>query len=216
MQRLSFRCRIVYSAMNQVFTAELCCLHQMSFRRRIVSAANQFRCRIVFSAVNEFSLPSCVSVVNQFRCWIVLSVATEFLLPNCVFRRESGVRCRIVLSATNQVFAAKFVWCTENQVFIAKICCPQWIRCSLPNCVVRSVSGFRCQIMLSASIQVFAAEFVWSAANQVFAAELCCSQWIWCSLPNCVVCSELSFRCRICVVCSELGVRCLIVLSTAN
>jgi hypothetical protein len=36
MQRLSFRCRIVYSAMNQVFAAELCCLQQMSFRRRIV------------------------------------------------------------------------------------------------------------------------------------------------------------------------------------
>jgi hypothetical protein len=31
-----------------------------------------------------------------------LYAATEFSLPNCVFRNESGVRCRIVLSAANE------------------------------------------------------------------------------------------------------------------
>jgi hypothetical protein len=54
-----------------------------------------------------------------------------------------------VLSAAIQVFAAEFVWSAANQVFAAELCCPQWIRCSLSNYVVRSESGVRCRIVLS-------------------------------------------------------------------
>jgi hypothetical protein len=106
----------------------------------------------------------------------------------------------------------------ENKVFAAELCCPQRIKCSLPNyvfrsesgvryrtCVVRSESGVRCQIMYSTANQVFAAEFVLSVANQVFSAELCCPQRIKCSLPN--LCCPQWIR---------SGVHCQIVLSAAN
>ena len=106
----------------------------------------------------------------------------------------------------------------ENKVFAAELCCPQRIKCSLPNyvfrsesgvryrtCVVRSESGVRCQIMYSTANQVFAAEFVLSVANQVFSAELCCPQRIKCSLPN--LCCPQWIR---------SGVHCQIVLSVAN
>ena len=109
-------------------------------------------------------------------------------LSNCVVRRESGVRCRIVFSATNQVFAAEFLLSIMNQVFAAeyvsfvanqvlavKSCCPQ-----------RSESGFGCRICV----------VPWEA-NQVFAAEL----WCWQR-------SESWFGCQICVVLSESRVRC--------
>jgi len=64
-------------------------------------------------------------------------------------------------SATNQVFAAKFVLSAAR------------IRCSLPNCVFTSESGIRCRIVLFVVDQVFTIEFVLSIVNQVFAAELC-------------------------------------------
>jgi hypothetical protein len=51
------------------------------------------------------------------------------------------------------------------------LCCVQRIKCSLPNCVVRSESGLHCRIVLS-------------VANRVFTAELCCPERIWCSLSN--------------------------------
>ena len=40
------------------------------------------------------------------------------------------------------------------------------------NCVVRTESGVCCQIMFSATNQVFVVEFVGSASNQVFAAPI--------------------------------------------
>ena len=87
-------------------------------------------------------------------------------------------------SAENQVFAAEFVLSTANQVFAAEF-------------VLSAESRVRCRIVLSVPNQVFAAEFVLSAVNQVFAAEfmlnLCCLQRIRCSLPNCVVRSEVAF-----------------------
>jgi hypothetical protein len=83
------------------------------------------------------------------------------------------------------------------------LCCAHRIKCSLPNCVVRSESGLRCRIVLSAANLVFAAEFVLFATNSVFAAELVWSavnegflpnlwypQRIRGSMPNCVVRSE--------------------------
>jgi hypothetical protein len=59
-----------------------------------------------------------------------------------------------------------------NQVFAVELCCPQRIRFSLPNCVVRSESVFSVEFVLSTVHQGFAAELVWSATNQGFAAEL--------------------------------------------
>jgi hypothetical protein len=77
-------------------------------------------------------------------------------LSNYVVRSESGVCCRIVLSATNQVFAAE-------------LCCPRRIRCSLPNYVVRSELAF-------------AAESVRPAANQ-FSLPKCATCTESVSLP---------------------------------
>jgi hypothetical protein len=55
---------------------------------------------------------------------------------------------------------------------VQNLCCVQRIKCSLPNCVVRSESGLHCRIVLSGANLVFAAEFGLSIANPVFAAEL--------------------------------------------
>ena len=142
---------------------------------------------------------------------------------NCVVGSESDVHCQIVYSIVNQVFAAEFI-------------CPQRIRCSLSNCVIRNESsvpcwicvlcgesGIRCRIMLSKPNEVFTAEFVRFAANQVFtakfvmsvvnqvlAAKFSCPWWIRCSLSNCDVHSKSSVCCWIYTVCNELSVRCWI------
>jgi len=70
-----------------------------------------------------------------------------------------------------------------NQVFAVELCCPQRIRFSLPNCVVRSESGVLCRICV-----------VHSASG------------VRCRIS--VVCNELGVRCRIDVVRSESGVHC--------
>ena len=133
-------CRIMLSVVNKLFAAKLCCPQRIRFWLLNLCCSQRIR----------FSLPNlCCS--QRIRCF----------LSNNVFRSESAFRCRIVLSATNQVFAVE-------------LCISQRIRCSLPNYVVRSESGVRCRIMFSVANQVFAAEFVLSAANQLFAIELCC------------------------------------------
>jgi len=152
----------------------------------------------------------------SFCYWIVWPTANQFSLPNCAFSRESGFRCRIVYFAANQVFSAEFYCPQRIRFLLLNLCCPQQIRCSLPNGVFCSESGVCCRIVLSAVNQVFAAEFVLSAGNQVLAAELCIMQQIRCSLPNCVVRSESSVRCQICVVRSESVVRYWIVYCVGN
>jgi len=84
---------------------------------------------------------------------------------NSGVRGDSGVRCRIVLSAANQVFAVEFVLSAANHVFVA-------------------------EFVSSAANQGFAPVFVLSVANHGFAVELCCRQRIRCSLLNGVVCNE--------------------------
>jgi hypothetical protein len=59
----------------------------------------------------------------------------KFLLPNC------GVG-----SEANHGLAADFMLSAANHVFDAELCCPHRIRCSVPNCVLRSESGVRCGI----------------------------------------------------------------------
>jgi hypothetical protein len=121
-----------------------------------------------------------------------------------------------VLSSANQVFATVSVLSAANQVFAAELCCPHRIRFSLLNCIVRSKSGVRCQIVNSAANQVFDAEFVSSAANQVFAAELCILQRIKCSLPNLCCPQRIRFSLPNYVVRSESGFVVVAVLSAVN
>jgi len=90
-------------------------------------------------------------------------------LSNCVVGSESGVRCRIVLSAANQVFAAEFVLSAANHIFAT-------------------------EFVSSAVNQGFAPAFVLSAANHGFGVEWCCLQRIRCSLPICVVRSKSRVR----------------------
>jgi hypothetical protein len=54
------------------------------------------------------------------------------------------------------------------------LCISQGIRCSLPNCVVRNESGFRCQICVVHRESGVHCQNMLSAVNQVFVAELCC------------------------------------------
>jgi hypothetical protein len=89
----------------------------------------------MLSAANQVYAAECVSsVVNQvFAAEFVLSAANQVFpaelccpqrircsLLNCVFHSESGVRCRIVYSAGNQVFIAESVLSAANQVFTAE------------------------------------------------------------------------------------------------
>jgi hypothetical protein len=85
---------------------------------------------------------------------------------------------------------------TANQVFAVELCIPQWIRCSLSNCVFCRESGVRCRICVVRSELSFCCRILSSAANQVSLPNLCCPQQI-CSLSNSVVRSESGVRCRI-------------------
>jgi len=176
-----FTAKFVLSAANQCSLLNLCCRQRSG-------------CSLPYFVVRSESGVRCQICVVRSESGVCCRI--------CVVRSESGVRyricvrCRSVLSAAIQVFAAESVWSAANQVFAAELCCPRWIRCSLSNYVVRSESGVHCrivlsvvkqvfyQIMLSAMNQVFAAEFVLSTANQVFTTELCIPQRIRCSLPN--------------------------------
>jgi len=141
LQRISFRCQIMYLAGNQVFAAELCCPQwiRCSLLNFVFCSESGVRCRIMLSAVNQvFAAKFVLSVVNQlfvaelciasgircsppncvvlsessFRCWIcVVRSKSGVRCQICVFRSESGVRCRVVY------FAA-------NQVFTVDLCCP--------------------------------------------------------------------------------------------
>ena len=98
----------------------------------------------------------------------------------------------------------------QIRCLLPQLRCSHQIRFLLLNSVNCNDSGFCCQIFLTAAIQVFTAqicvvrsEIVLSVVTQVFAAE-------------CVVRSELGFRCRIGVVRRESGVCCPIVMFTAN
>jgi hypothetical protein len=82
----------------------------------------------------------------------IQEVAAEFVLSagNPVFTIEfmwsagnQVFAAEFVMAAANLVFLAEFVWSVENQVFTVKLCCPQRIKGSLLNCVVRSESRVR-------------------------------------------------------------------------
>ena len=83
-----------------------------------------------------------------------------------------------MLSAVNQVFAAELCCLQGIRFSLPNLCGSQRIRCSLPNwcgpqrikgslpnSVVRSDSGVRYRIVLSAANQLFAAEFVLATSN---------------------------------------------------
>jgi len=88
-----FAVECVSSVINQVFAAEfvLFAPNQVFATEFLLSAANQ-----VFAA--ELCCP------QRIRCSLL----------NCVFHSESGVRCRIVYSAGNQVFAVESVLSAAN------------------------------------------------------------------------------------------------------
>jgi hypothetical protein len=55
-----------------------------------------------------------VCCLQRFRCSLLNLCGPQrirCLLPNCVVHGESGVRCRIM-------------WSAVNQVFVAELCCP--------------------------------------------------------------------------------------------
>lgn len=106
-----------------------------------------------------------------------------------------------MFSIVNQVFAVEFMWSVVNEVFAAELCCPQRMRCSLPNCVVRSNQVFAAEFLLSTVNQVIAVEFafrseltfateveltkvVFSVVNQRSLLKLCFLQWKCDSLPK--------------------------------
>jgi hypothetical protein len=80
-----------------------------------------------------------------------------------------------------------------NQVFIAELCYPQRIRCSLPNWVVRSESAFAAKSVLSLVNLWFAVEIELSAGNYHSLLKMCWLQWISIRCRNCVVRSESAF-----------------------
>ena len=160
---------------ESAFAVELCCLQRMSFRCWIyvVRSESGVRCRMCV-----------VRNKSGVRCWIcVVRTESGFCYWIFVVRSESGFCCRIVLS-------------TANQVFAVELCIPQWIRCSLSNCVFCKESGVRCRICVVRSELSFCCWILSSAANQVSLPNLCCPQQI-CSLSNSVVRSESGVRCRI-------------------
>jgi len=107
-----------------------------------------------------------VSAANQgFDAQLCCPQRMSGSLSNCVVRSESGVRCRVVLSLVNSMFAAELVLSAANQVFTA-------------------------EFVWSAANQGFATEFMLSAVNHGFNVEWCCRHRIKCLLPNCVVSSE--------------------------
>jgi hypothetical protein len=136
----------------------------------------------VLSATNQvFAAELCIS--QQIRC----------SLPNYVVRNESDVRCRIMFSVANQVFAAEFVLSAANQLFAIELCCPQGTWFSLPNYVDGSESGFTVEVVL----------FV---ANLRLLSKLCFLQRKCDSLPksSClhrisICCSEVAFAAKIMV-----------------
>jgi hypothetical protein len=69
-----------------VFSAELCCSQQIKFSLLNLCCPQRIRC----------SLPN-LCCPQRIRC----------SLSSCVFRSESGVHCRFVLSVANQVFATE-------------------------------------------------------------------------------------------------------------
>ena len=175
-------------------------------------------------------------------CWIVLSIMNQRSLSNCVVDSESGVcywiyvvrnessfHCRIILSTTkkrfhcwillyivNQIFVVKFVLSATNQVFSSELCCPQRIKCLLPNCVVCSESGFRSWICIAHSESGVRCQSVLLATNHCSLLKVCCSQWICDSLLKLSCLWWISIRCRKFVGCNELVFAAKIMWSIVN
>jgi len=90
----------------------------------------------------------------------------RFSLPNCVVCSEHQVFAAELCCLLGISFRRQIMLSIANKVFAAELYSLQWIRCSLPNCVVRKKS--------------------------VFTVELC----VWSEsvlLPNCGACSESVF-----------------------
>jgi hypothetical protein len=134
-------------------------------------AATRVALTISKSPTTELSSIISMLVVNQPHCWIVLSEANQFSLSNSSGCDES-ISAAELCGLQRTSFRCWIVYSAGNLVFAVELCCPQRIRCSLPNFVFCSESGVRCQIMLSAVNQVFTAKFVLSVVNQLLVAEL--------------------------------------------
>jgi len=189
---LGVRCRIEYSAMNQMFVAELSILQRIRCSLPNLCCPQGIRCL----------LPN-LCCPQRIRCLLPNLCCPQrirFLLPNCVVRIESSARCRIVLSAINQVFAAELccrskssVHCwidvvAANQVFTVELCCPQRIKCSPSNCVVRRESGVGCWIFVVHSESGFHCWIMLFVANLYVVYSGSVIHW-----RNRVACSELVF-----------------------
>ena len=117
------RCRIIFSAANQVFTDEF-----------VWSPANQvFTAPIaLFTANHVFNVEFCYRCDSGFCCQILLTAAIH------VFTAQICVLCsEILLSVVNQVFATEC--CTQRIRFpLLNLCGPQRIRCLLSYYVVHN------------------------------------------------------------------------------
>ena len=115
---------VAYSEL--VFTAELCCPHRIrcSLPNCVVCSESGVHCPIVYFTVNQvFSAEFCCRKRIRFSLLnLCCPRGIRCSLPNCVLHSKSGVHCRIVLFAVNQVFATKFVLSAVNQVFASELC----------------------------------------------------------------------------------------------
>ena len=140
---------LVLSAANQLPNCVVRSESGVLCRICVVRSESGFRCRI-WLVRSDLGVCCWIGVVRSesgVRCWIRVvrkesGVHAELCCPqrircslsnlcgpqrirgsllNCVVCNESGVRCRIMLFAGNQVFAAEFVWFAANQVFATEL-----------------------------------------------------------------------------------------------
>ena len=101
---------------------------------------------------------------NLAKWTYVVCSELVFVAANCVVCSESGFRCRIVLSAAMQVFAAEFVLSVANMHLLPKVCCLQ--RTGVAESVMSAANLYLLpKLCWSQRINIRCWNFVLSAAN---------------------------------------------------
>ena len=180
LQRISFRCRIMWSAANQCSLPKLRCLQWLSIRcrNRVVCSESAFAAESVLSALNLwFTTETELSAANQcslskLNCLQRISIHCW----KCVGCNESAFAIENVLSAVNLWFATETELSATNLCSLPKVCVLQWICDSLSKLNLLQWISIHYQKCVAYSKSAFAAKVVLSVTNQRLLSKLCCLQ----------------------------------------
>ena len=174
-------------------------------------------------SAGEINVFCCDVVVLQLMCSagiLLKNYVLKLMVPICVLCSEILFRCRNWASCSEFIFAADLCVVQRNSVSLPQLNLLQRNYVSLPKPNLLQRIDIRCRFVCCAAKFYFAAvteplaaKFCFAAATEPLTAKLCFATETepptanWYSLPICVLCSEILFRCRNWTSCQRNYVR---------